>query len=155
MSILLKVNSPDRMSLLDLWRLVFKYTFDKDNCGFTTKQTIETNLLKWNDLIKYQKRIMTESLGPGFDGYAPIGKKGSLIDEMEYQVGLMCSWLVREEKGELQNKVDTVKRHKLDYRLIEPCSKVFPECNKIRNFKGALASLKQAMKDNPSDYERN
>lgn len=152
MSILLQVHSNDRMPLMELWRLIFKFTFDKKSCAYSTKQTIETNLLKWNDLIKYQKRILTEKFGPGFDGYVPVGKKGSVLDEVEYQVGMMCSWVVREENGDFEYKIETFKKAGIDYRLAEPMSKAFPECNKLRNFRRARAALKQAMKDNPQDY---
>lgn len=153
MSFLLKINSSDRMPLIDLWRLIFKFIFDKNNCGLTTKQTIETHLIKWNDLVKYQKKILTEKFGPGFDGYQPVGKKGSPLDEIEYQIGLMCSWVVREEKGEFKSKVETFKRNSIDYRLAEPMCKVFPECAKNRNFSRGRAALKHAMKVNPQDYK--
>lgn len=153
MSILLQINSKDRMPLFDLWRLIFRFTFDKKSCAFTAKQTIENHLLKWNDLIRFQKKIMTDKFGPGYDGYVAIGKKGSILDEIEYQVGLMCSWVVREEKGEFQSKVEAFKRASIDYRLAEPACKVFPECNGLRNYARGREALIRAMKVNPEDYK--
>lgn len=154
MSVLLQVHSKDRMTLIDLWRLVFKFTFDKHNCAYSTKQTIETNILKWNDLLKAQKKILTEKFGAGLDNYVAIGKKGSILDEIEYQIGSICAWVVREENGELQHLVDTYKRAGIDYRLAQPMCKVFPECAKLRNFRRGQEALKQSMKDHPEDYER-
>lgn len=151
----IRLKSSDRMPLIDLWRLVFKFTFDKKSCGYTTKSIIEENIIKWNNLVLHQKKILTARLGPGFDGYAPVGKKGSLLDEIEFQVGNISLWVVREEKGELQNMVDTYARNKIDYRLAEPMCKVFPECAKLRDFDKGREALKLAMKANPEDYKRN
>src|SRR5258708_38329310 len=106
---LIQIKSNERMPLVDLWRLIFKFTFDKNNCAYSTKKNIEDNIIKWNDLVIFQKRILTEQFGPGFDGYQPIGQKGSVLDEIEYQIGSMSSWVVREEKGEFQAKVDSYK----------------------------------------------
>lgn len=152
MSFLYQPNPKERMPLQDLWRLIFKFTFDKKSCAYTTKTTIETHLLKWNGLVKYQKQILTAKLGAGFDGYAPIGRKGSWLDEAEYQLGLMCSWVVKEERGEFIGKVATFARAKIDYRLAEPMCKVFPECAKLRDFKSGRDALNKAMKDHPEDY---
>lgn len=152
MSVLLQINSKDRMHLIDLWRLIFKFTFEKKACSYTAKQTIETNILKWNDLIRTQKRIIADKFGLEAD-FVPVGQKGSILDEIEFQVGNMCAWVVKEEKGEFQHLVDTYGRNKIDYRLAQPMAKVFPECAKLRDFKGARAALDKAMKDNPEDYK--
>lgn len=151
MSVILQINSPDRMPLVDLWRLIFKFTFEKKACSYTAKQTIETNVIKWSNLINAQKKIIAERFG--LEGnFVPVGKKGSVLDEIEFQVGNMCQWIVKEEKGEFQHLVDTYGRNKIDYRLAQPMAKVFPECAKLRDFKGGLEALKRAMKDNPEDY---
>lgn len=152
MSIHIKVNSSDRMPLLDMWRLIFKFTFDKKNCPYNTKITLETELLKWNGYVKMEKvRIMNKY---GLDNeFIPVGQKGSIIDEIEYQVGYMCSWCVREEQGEFKALVDTYKRSNIDYRLAEPMRKVFPECKQLRNYARGRAAMIQAMKDNPQDYK--
>lgn len=152
MSVYIQINSPERMPLLDMWRLVFKFTFDKKNCGHSTRRTIEDNLLKWNGFVQMEKMRIANKFGidPNF---VSIGKKGSMIDEVEYQVGYMASWVVREEKGEFQHLVDTYTRAGIDYRLAEPMAKVFPECKKLRNYTRGRAALGQAMKDNPEDYK--
>src|SRR5689334_2398443 len=151
MSFLLQVHSNERMPLVQLWRLIFKYIFDEKNCGQTTRKTIETEVLKWNNLVKYQKRVLTEKYGPGFDGYAPIGKKGSVIDEIEYQIGMMSSWLVKNENGEWDQKKANYAIHKIDYRTVAPMDRVFPEIKK--NYARGRAALEQAMKDHPEDYQ--
>lgn len=153
MTIQVRVNSTNRMPIIDLWRLIFKFTFDKKNCGYGVKKDIEDNLLRWNGYIKMEKARKYEKFGKGFDDYVPIGKKGSIIDEYEYQVGMMCSWVVREEKDEFFPRVEMFKRHKIDYRIAEPMCKVFPDCKHLRNYSAGRAALAQNMKDNPQDYQ--
>lgn len=153
MSILIHIHSTDRMSIVDLWRLIFKFTFDKRGCGHTTKKTIEENLLKWNDVVQMLKKKQADQFGID-SNYTPVGKKGSILDEMEYQIGNMCSWVVREEKDEFQHLVETYARNKIDYRLAQPMCKVFTkECEYLRNPARGRAALKANMEEFPEIYE--
>lgn len=152
MSIHIEVKSAERMPILDLWRLIFKFTFDKKSCAHSAQKTIETELLKWNGFVKMQKAREIEKYGLTSD-FTPVGTKGSVLDELEYQVGYMCSWLVREENGDFQRLVDTYTRAKIDYRLAEPMCKVFPDCKHLRNPKRGQEYLKQNMKDYPEHYQ--
>ena len=152
---LLQVHDKERMAIVPLWRLIFKFTFEKQACGHSTRKTIEDQLLKWNVFIQINKAHTLEKFGLDPEAnYAPVGKKGSILDEMEYQLGLMCSWVVREENGEFQSKVDNFKKHKIDYRLAEPMTRVFPECNKLRNPAKGRHALIQNMKQFPEIYKR-
>lgn len=151
---LLQIHDKERMPIFVLWRLIFKFTFDKNNCAHTTKKTIEDQLLKWNGFIQVNKARELDTYGLDPDTqYTPVGRKGSVLDEMEYQLGLMCSWVVRDEKNEFQSKVVAYTRAKIDYRLVEPMCKVYPECVANRNFNRGNAALLHNMKDFPEIYK--
>lgn len=119
-----------------------------------TKDVIGKQLMKWKEFVDINKERRANELGidPSMAAI-PLGLKGDVIDEMEYQLMLMCSWVVREEKGEFEPRVELFKKHKIDFRLAEPMCVVFPEYAKNRNMKKGLAALKYAMEKNPQDYE--
>ena len=118
-----------------------------------TKDIIGQQLVKWNGFIQINKARELEKYGLDPQAAAiPVGQKGSVLDEMEYQLQLMCSWVVREEKGEFKERVELYKKHKIDFRLAEPQCHVFPEVIKKRNMAKGLAALKTAMESNPDDY---
>lgn len=150
---LINVHDKSRMPIKYLWQLIFTFTFDKKTTGHMTKDIISQQLFKWNDFIQLNKKRRADELGivPEMAN-VPVGLKGDVIDEMEYQLMLMCSWVVREEKGEFQTKVDLYKKHKIDFHLVEPMCTVFPEHAKKRNLAKGQAALKAAMKANPEDY---
>lgn len=151
---LIKVNDPTRMPIQVLWRLIFIFTFDKERTADCTKGIIEQQLMKWDDFIKTNKRIRQDKfkLDPQTE-YAPVGKKGDILDELEYQLGNMCSWVVREENGEFTPKVDNYKKHGIDYRLCQPMSFAFPECHQLRDIKRGEEALKANMEEYPEIYQ--
>lgn len=148
MSILTYVPSSEVLPLFDLWRMIYKFTFDKKNCAYRTQSMINEHLLKWAEILQFQQRIQKESKVP------IIGEQVHILDMIVEEHGTMCLWVVKEEKGELEHLVETYKRGGIDYRLADPMCKVYPECAKLRNFKKARAALDQAMKDNPEDYQK-
>ena len=151
---LLQIHDKERLPILHVWRLIFRYTFEKKNCPHTMKKTIEDQLLKWNCFVQLNKAKELEMYGIDKDmEFVPVGKKGSILDEFEYQLGLMCSWVVREEKGEFQPKVDAYNRAQIDYRMVEPMCKVFPECVANRNYARGHRALLQNIKDFPQIYK--
>lgn len=151
---LINVNDKTRMPIKFLWQLIFTYTFDKKSTGHMTKDIIGMQLTKWNGFIEINKAYRAEKLGIDEDmAHVPVGLKGDAIDEMEYQLQMMCSWVVREEKGEFKPRVELFKKHKVDFRLAEPMCHVFPEVASKRNMKKGAAALAQAMKDHPEDYK--
>lgn len=151
---LIKVHDNERLTIVELWRLIFKFTFDKKACAYSTKQTIETQLLKWNGFIKMNKAMEADKFGinPSTE-FVAVGKKGSILDEMEYQIGMMCSWVVREENGDFEGKIEAYARAKIDYRLAEPMCKMYPEYAKKRNFAAGQDALKKNMKQFPEIYD--
>ena len=150
---LININDKSRMPIKPLWQLIFTFTFAKSSCGHMTKDIIVQQLCKWNGFIQINKARELDMYGLDPTMAAvPVGKKGSALDEMEYQLQLMCSWVVREEKGEFEKRVELYKKHKIDFRLAEPMCHVFPEYAGRRNMKKGLIALKAAMKANPQDY---
>lgn len=149
MSVLTYVPSSDVISLFNLWRMIYKFTFDKKNCSYRTQSMINEHLLQWADILQFQQRLHKES------DIHIIGQKeedNNILDMIVEEHGTMCLWVVKEEKGELEHLKETYARSKIDYRLADPMCKVFPECQKLRNFKRGQAALEQAQKDNPQDY---
>ncbi len=152
---LIQVHDKERMTIVQLWRLIFKFTFDKKNCPYNAKKTVEDQLLKWNGFIQMNKAMELDKYGIDKDTqFTPIGQKGSILDEMEYQVGMMCSWVVREEKGDFQGKIEAYARAKIDYRTAEPMCKMFPESNNLRNMARGKVALAQNMKEFPEIYAK-
>lgn len=151
MSILLQVNSNDRLPIYHLWRLIFKYTFDKKNCSPNAHKIIEQEVLKWNKLVITQNKIKNDRFGPAIDSHISVGKKGTVLDEIEYQVGLMASWVRDEERGDFRSRIDSYKRAGIDWRKCKPMDRFFPEVKK--NFAAGQLALKQNMKDNPEHYK--
>lgn len=151
---LINVKDESRMPIIFLWQLIYTFTFAKKSCAYMTKDIISQQLLKWHGFIEINKAVRLQEYGlePAFMAAVPIGKKGSVIDEMEFQLQSMCSWVVKEEAGKFQPKVDLFTKHKIDFRLAEPMCHAFPEHANRRNMNKGKEALRQAMKDNPQDY---
>lgn len=129
----------------ELWRLVYKFTYDKKNCPHNTIKILNDNINKWNrdfemDMARYHNE---------FGCYPAVG---SVLHETSVQMRYLATWMVEEEQGLKEPLANTYKKHGVDYRLVAPMSAHFPECNSLRNFKRGAEHLKQAMKDNPQDY---
>ncbi len=150
---LINIKDPSRMPIKFLWQLIYTFTFDKKACGHMTKDIINKQLIKWHEFIEINEKRELDAFG--LDPHmaaVPVGKKGSVLDEMKFQMQLMCSWCVKEEEGKFEPRVELFTKHKIDFRLAEPMCFVFPEYASRRNMaKGKIALLK-AMKDNPEDY---
>jgi hypothetical protein len=150
---LINFKDASRMPIKYLWQLIFTYTFEKKSCAHRTPDIINEQLLKWNAFIDINKKRDLEKYGLDPDApAAPIGQKGSVLDEMEYQLQNMCSWVVREEQGEFTPKVELFKKHKIDYHLAEPMCHVFPEFQTRRNKRKGHAALLANIEDKPEQY---
>lgn len=155
----LKQSSPNNvMPIFYLWRAVCRWFYDEEHCPFGFRSEIEKEIINWNKIIQYQKKIRYERFGPNWQNKNPVGQKGNIIDEMEYQIGRMCQWIVYSETGTWNSpegppiKADTLRTHRIDYRMTVDCRKWFPEMEDKDGFKKAKAYLKQAMEDHPTDY---
>ena len=160
--VLFRQASPDKvMPIYNLWRAVCRWFYDEDHCPLGFRSEIEKEICKWDAIIKYQKKIRLESFGPQWQNNNPVGQKGNVIDELEYQIGKMCQWIVFSDTGVWNSpesppiKADTVRIHQMDYRRIVDCKRWFPDAQDPEGPKRAQAYLKEAMKDNPQDYQNN
>jgi hypothetical protein len=150
---LINLKDHSRMPIKYLWQLIFTYTFDKKSCGHMTQDIIGHQIIKWHDFVEINKKRELEAYGLDPEmSLVPIGKKGSVLDEMEYQVQSMSKWVVREEQGEFISKVELFKKHKIDFHLAEPMCHVFPEYQTRRNKRKGHEALLANMEDKPHQY---
>ena len=147
------IRTGERMEIRDLWRLVLRFVFARSVCDYGTKSTIENHLCNWSEFVNKAKTAKIDRFGVTESDSAPVGKKGNYIDEVECQIQAMSYLLVQDEKGDLESKKDTYKRHQIDYRKTREWGWAFPEFEKQKDYKGAQRALEQNMKDNPEDYK--
>ena len=148
--------SPDKvMPIALLWRAIWRWTFDEFKCPLGFRKDIESEILKWNKIITFQKRLRNDKHGAKWDsGFTEeVGKKGNVIDELEYQVGMMCKTLVDNEEGLWDYHKDTLRIHNIDYRKSIHCKFWFPEIP--TDYAKGRANLEVAKKENPQDYADN
>ena len=150
----------DRMPLFNLWRAVWRYVYDKKNCPLLFYKELEKEILKWNAIVQYQKKIKFERFGKQEGDNKPVGLKGDFVDEIEFQIGRMCQVLRWDETNEWHGEDTarpfskyTVERHKLDYHKLPMCVMFFPEFQDKEGYKRGQEALEQNKKDNPQDYE--
>jgi hypothetical protein len=110
-------------------------------------------LTNWSEFVTKSKIAKLDKFGETESDLAPLGKKGTWIDEVELQIQAMAYLLVKNEKGELDSKKDTYKRHNINYQDTREWGWAFPERNKFKDYKGAQRALEQNMRENPELYE--
>lgn len=143
--------SPDKvMPIVMIWRGIWKWVFDEMRCSLDHRKTLEEEILKWNDIVTFQKRLRLTKYGPTESDKNPVGQKGNIIDELEHQVGLMSKVLVDNEQGLWDYHKDTLRIHNIDYRKSIHCKFWFPEIP--TDYAKGQAALKKAQEDNPQDY---
>lgn len=151
--ILFEQASPDKvMPIIYLWRGIWKYVFDINHCIFNHRQELEKEIMKWNEIIRFQKSIRRKHKEEDLN---PVGQKGNVIDELEYQIGMMCKTLVDNEKGLWDYHKDTLRIHDIDYRKSIHCNYWFPEVQDPLRFERGADNLKKAQEENPEDYKDN
>lgn len=146
--------SPDKvMPIALLWRAVWRWVFDEFKCPLGFRKDIESEILKWNKIITFQKRLRKDKYGPTESDSNPVGQKGNVIDELEHQIGMMCKTLVDNEEGLWDYHKDTLRIHNIDYRKSIHCKFWFPEIP--TDYAKGQANLEAAKKENPQDYTDN
>jgi hypothetical protein len=114
------------MTINNLWRLVLKKVFDPDHLKPGDEYCIEHGIEKWYEIVKQHNVKLMDAIGDIAFKEA-IGRRGSITDEIEYQLVLMCKMLVDDEKGLLDSKKETFRLHKIDYRKVLEYRQIFPE----------------------------
>jgi len=146
------IRTKERMPILALWRLVLKFIFDLRNCEYGTQNKIENNIENWYNWVQLQKNKIEGKYGFSSFSKAEVGKKGTEVDEVEYQIQYMSKYLVMNEKGELDSKKETYKRHNIDYRKTREFGWAFMELRDPKDYYKAAEALKKCMRENPEDY---
>ena len=114
------------MTINNLWRLVLKKIYTPDKLKTGDEYVIENAIEKWYEIVKLHNKKLGDAFGDVAFEQA-VGRRGSICDEIEYQLQLICSLLVKDEKGLLEEKKETFKRHKIDYRKVLEYRNIFPE----------------------------
>ena len=142
-----------RMSINNMWRLVLKWVFNRDACGESDLFIINSNIEKWYKVVKEYNVKLEDAFGDAAFQEA-VGRRGSVCDEIEYQLIEMSKMLVADEDGKLDYKKETFRNHKIDYRKCY--LSVFPEMAPTKKDKARAQSfLEINKKENPDVYNKN
>lgn len=145
-------KTKERMPLRELAKLALKTIFEDKTQRDVDILNNQVN--NWNQLIRFQKEKVLKKYGLDPDThFLPLGKKGSVVDEWEFFLQTICSWIVANEKGQLDKIKGLWKQHGINYKKTKRFGWLFPEQYTQEGFNRALKYLKQAQKDNPEDYE--
>ena len=135
-----------------LWRDVWKFIFEEFSCGLAHQQIMQNEIIKWNEVVQYQKKIRTEIFGDKAGFSEQVGKNGNIIDEIEYNIMAMSHFLVKNEYGQMQRTKDLLRLHHIDYKRYILCKEWFPECQDPDGKKKGQAALKANMEEFPEFY---
>ena len=148
---LIRINR-ELMSINNIWRLILRRIFNPKKAGESDLYLIEHNIEKWKAVCDGHNSKVYDAFGDKAFEQA-VGRRGSIIDEIEYQLQEMCKMLVNDEKGLLESKKETYRVHHIDYRKVYP--NIFPECIPTPAEKAqAQGYLKRAMKEHPDEYPK-
>jgi len=148
-------DSRNRMPIHYLWRAVWRFIFDEYSCGLNHQSEMQNEILKWNQVVQYQKKIRVESFGPNANGTEQVGKNGNIIDEIEYNIMAMSSFLVKNEFGGFDRTKELLRIHKIDYKRYTLCREWFPESQDKDGVKKGQEALKKNMEEFPEYYPTN
>jgi hypothetical protein len=123
---IIRVDKDGLITINKLWRLVLRRIYDYNHAGESDKWIIEQNIQKWYEIVHQHNVKLQDAFGDVAFQEA-VGRRGSITDEVEYQLEQMCSLLVKDEKGLLEDKKETYKRHDIDYRKVLEYRNIFPE----------------------------
>ena len=141
---LIRIDKEGIMPINALWRLVLRRIYDPDHAGESDKYLIELNIERWYKKVTEHNKMIVDALGDAAMAQA-VGERGTVVDEIEFQISRMCEYLVKEEEGLLEDapykdlmSKRAVREHKIDYRKMFPA--IYPEC---RPNKRELARAKE------------
>ena len=144
------VRTGERIEIRDLWRMVLKFVFAEWTCDYGTRQKIENYILNWYEFIEKYEIAKANNFGVTESDANPVGMKGNYIDETKYQIQKMAQLLRDNERGDLECRKETYRRHGIDYRKTLLYGFAFPEMYK--DYEGAQRALEQNKKERPEDY---
>ena len=112
---LIKINKDGLMPINQMWRLILRRIFDEKHASPNDQFLIENNIEKWMNIVGEHNGKLHDAFGD-LAFQAAVGRRGSLIDEIEFQLIEMSKMLVADEKGDLEEKKATFRNHGIDYR---------------------------------------
>jgi hypothetical protein len=143
------LKSNELIPLPVLLRLVLRQVYDKKSMGFYDREKMENGIEAWFKYITTEKKKIINKFGIEAEGFAPVGKKGTPLDEQEFQI-MGMAWLLREdEEGRLEARKEMFRLHKIDYKKFYK----LPEAYNPRDFVAAQEALKKNKKEFPELYE--
>ena len=142
--------SNDLMTINALWRIILRWVYDNDHAKEGDLYVINSNIEKWYNIVKMHNVKLADAFGDVAFEQA-VGRRGSVTDEIEYQLVKMSQMLVADEEGKLESKKDTYRTHKIDYRKVLEYRNVFPE---MWPTKKDLARAQAYKKINDKENER-
>lgn len=143
-----RVSTLGIMSINNIWRLILRRIFDPKNAGESDLYLIESNIEKYAKIVNEHNTKLQDAFGDAAFTEA-VGRRGSVIDEIEYQIREMSKWRVADEKGEewIEKKKFTFKEHNIDYRKV--FQQIYPECSPTKSdYARAQESLRKNNEDN-------
>ena len=128
----IQIDKEGMMPINKMWRLVLRMIYDPVHSGESDLWLINNAFDKWYGKVMEHNKQLLDACGDAAFKEA-VGRRGTVIDEIEYQLKLMAECLVELEKGTLEEtpfkhllSIKAVKVHGLDYRKMFPS--VYPEC---------------------------
>lgn len=149
MSFMIAVNTNELMPLPALLRLVLKFVYDKNNVSFGEEIKLKKNIHQYAQWVKQEKQKVLDKYGLDAQDFRPVGTKGTVVDDVEFQIqGL--AWLLREdEQGRLDARKGIFKQNGIDYKKFYKLTEAYTKGDFIRAHK----ALEKAMMENPGDYQ--
>lgn len=122
--------------------------FDPKKSGDNDRYLVESNIEKWAEIVKQHNVKLQDAWGDIAFAEA-VGRRGSTVDEIQYQLECMAKFLVEDEEGKLEQKKETYRVHKIDYRKTFP--NIFPECQPTKR---EIARAKTYREKSERDIEK-
>ena len=138
-----------------LIELTLKVIYDRKNCTDRDISDVPRFIERYHEAIQKAKAILMDKYGADyiFNDPRPLGTKGTELDETEFWIAWCAKRLVENEEniGEVARNKHLIMLHNVDYRKIYR----LPGAVTAKDIARAMEYLKEAMKENPQDYENN
>lgn len=141
-------GTTDQVPIPVLLRLVLQFIYDINQMSYSKEIQMKNSIVNWNKWVQEEKNKELDKYGITADTFIPVGKKGTIVDEVEFQLQSMAWMLHRNELGGFDKRKAMFKEHRINYRKFYK----LPESYLPSDFKKAQEHLKKAMEDHPEDY---
>lgn len=131
----LKIERPGLINIYVLYRMVLKFVYAP------------------HEMSNKEIDMMTESLigyRKGIKWAQDNDMMGTIDEEIEINIKAMEEILREDKSGELDEQKELFRKHNIDYRKFHR----LPEAYTPEDFIKGAEALKETMKQNPQDYEK-